>query len=100
MPAFPVQLLSMLTSYLTEAEASSASALSIRRLCDGCAALLAATGSMDSLMQVRWHVAVQALPPGHCCVGARTGQRVRQACTCAQRCAAALPALCSQPRMC
>ncbi|KAL4452442.1 hypothetical protein ABPG75_008104 [Micractinium tetrahymenae] len=46
------QLLSMLISYLTEAEASSASALSIRRLCDGCAALLAASGSMDSLMQL------------------------------------------------
>lgn len=42
----------MLISYLTEPEASSASALSIRRLCDGCAALLAASGSMDNLMQV------------------------------------------------
>ena len=45
----PPQLLTMLMRYLSEPEASSASALSIRRLCDGCAALLAA-GSMEPLM--------------------------------------------------
>lgn len=39
----------MLMRYLSEPEASSASALSIRRLCDGCAALLVA-GSMEPLM--------------------------------------------------
>lgn len=42
----------MLMRQLSEPEASSASALSIRRLCDGCASLLAAGGSMDSLMQL------------------------------------------------
>lgn len=41
----------MLMRYLPEAEASSASALSIRRLCDGCAPLLAAS-SMEPLMQL------------------------------------------------
>lgn len=41
----------MLMRFLPEAEASSASALSIRRLCDGCAPLLAAS-SMDPLMQL------------------------------------------------
>ncbi|KAI3438282.1 hypothetical protein D9Q98_000717 [Chlorella vulgaris] len=46
------QLLPMLMRQLSEPEASSASALSIRRLCDGCASLLAAGGSMDSLMQL------------------------------------------------
>jgi transportin-3 len=45
------QLLGMLMRYLPEPEASSASALSIRRLCDGCAPLLAAS-SMDQLMQL------------------------------------------------
>ncbi|EFN54933.1 hypothetical protein CHLNCDRAFT_134668 [Chlorella variabilis] len=44
------QLLTMLTRFLSEPEASSASALSIRRLCDGCAPLLAGGGSMDALM--------------------------------------------------
>lgn len=51
-PTTPVpyfQLLGMLMRCLPEAEASSAAALSIRRLCDGCAGLLAA-GSMDQLM--------------------------------------------------
>ena len=46
----PLQLLTMLTRFLSEPEASSASALSIRRLCDGCAPLLAGGGSMDALM--------------------------------------------------
>lgn len=42
------RLLAMLTRGLSEPEASSASALSIRRLCDGCAPLLG--GNIDSLM--------------------------------------------------
>jgi hypothetical protein len=41
----------MLMRALAESEASSASALSIRRLCDGCAPLLAAS-SMEPLMQL------------------------------------------------
>lgn len=41
----------MLMRCLAEPEASSASALSIRRLCDGCAGLLAA-GSMEPLLQL------------------------------------------------
>ncbi|KAI7846036.1 hypothetical protein COHA_000403 [Chlorella ohadii] len=45
------QLLGMLMRCLPEPEASSAAALSIRRLCDGCAPLLAAA-SMDPLMQL------------------------------------------------
>lgn len=44
------QLLAMLTRGLAEPEASSACALSIRRLCDGCAPLLG--GSMDSLLEL------------------------------------------------
>ena len=41
----------MLMRCLAEPEASSAAALSIRRLCDGCAGLLAA-GSMEPLLQL------------------------------------------------
>ncbi|PSC72289.1 transportin-3 isoform X1 [Micractinium conductrix] len=45
------QLLTMLIRALSEPEASSASALSIRRLCDGCAPLLASQpGSVEALM--------------------------------------------------
>jgi hypothetical protein len=40
----------MLVGYLSEPEASSASALSVRRLCDGCAPLLASGGGMDLLL--------------------------------------------------